>query len=174
MRQRWFSALRTRCFFSAAERGQAPAGRPADAFHDVVEGVAGKDGAFAAHLVGVDLQQALHLGVAGSALSVPRAGAHRNLLFVVLLLRRERNPEQSGTAATDDDDRAVLPLRRVVLVRHPRPHHLTGVGVAVHARFVRHDDAVAVDVASGRWRRRPNGFIAAGRRPIGRLMSPLL
>ena len=48
-----------------------------------------------------------------------------------LVLRRERHAGQVVAAATDDHDRPVLAERRVVLERHPRPHDLARIGIAV-------------------------------------------
>ena len=99
-----------------------------------VEPAAAERRALAAHGGGVDVEQPFDLGVARPALGVPRSGA--DLDRVAVLLRRQGHAGQLVAVATDDDDRAILAERRVLLERHPRPHDLAGVGVAVHVRRV--------------------------------------
>jgi hypothetical protein len=78
----------------------------------------------------VDHDQLVDLRPTRASAAVPAAGTDRHGT-VALVLRRQRNTGEAVRTGADDHDRPVLALRRVVLVGHPRPHDLTGVGIAV-------------------------------------------
>ena len=88
----------------------------------------------------VDVEQPVDLGVARAALGVPRPGAD---LDVSRLAASTSGPRRTGRSPWRPmiDDRPVLAERRVVLERHPRPHDLAGVGIAVEVRRVLDADA---------------------------------
>ncbi len=54
----------------------------------------------------------------------------------LVLFGRQRDADEAAAPATDHDDRAILALLGVLLERHPRPHDLARIGVAVDARRV--------------------------------------
>src|SRR5215203_322848 len=65
---------------------------------------------------------------------------------MVVVLAREHHAEQPVTIAADEEYRPVLAHGVVLLERHPGPHDLAGVGLAVRLRRVR-DGRHATEVA---------------------------
>ena len=138
-------------YVRAAVAGVAPASALGDAhvvvlvdrLHDLDERVRREDRALAPHRQRVDVEQPPDAGVARSVLRVPVTGPDLDLRLAVVALGRERDAHEHVAATADDHDRAVLALRGILLVRHPRPHDLARVGVAVHARRVLDRDDAA-------------------------------
>src|SRR5438270_498007 len=75
---------------------------------------------------------------AGPAFVVPRAAADADptRVVAVVFLAGQHQTEQSPAVTTHHQHRPVLAPRRVVLVDHPRPHDLAGIGAAVEVRGV--------------------------------------
>ena len=109
----------------------------------LVEQRAVHHGALAAEGGRVQLDDAVEPDLARSALRVPGPGpdvepdasaASLGGGVAGVVLARQHQAEHRGTVAGDDEHGPVLALRGVLLVRHPAPDDLAGVGVSVAAR----------------------------------------
>lgn len=130
----------------------------------------------------------------GSSLVIPTARADSNPLRIggVALLAGDHQAQQGAAVASDDQHGPVLAPAGIVLVNHPRPDDLAGIGPAVQARRVhefagplRGGPAVAGhrparDRRVGRWRRRggddvrgdPHGLLQLAQDGLGILDVP--
>src|SRR6478609_7476333 len=114
--------------------------------HDLVVAVAGEHGTLAAHPVGVDPNEPVDPDLARASSAVPRAGADVDplaarasllLLVTVVVLARQGQRHEPVALAPDDEHRPVLALAVVLLVGHPGPDDLAGIGAAVGSRRIR-------------------------------------
>ena len=108
--------------------------------------ITGEHGALAPHPVRVHPDEPVDPDLARPSTPVPGAGADvvplparppLLLLVAVVVLARQGQPHEPVAVVTDDEDRAVLALAVVLLVGHPGPDDLTGVGPTVGTRRIR-------------------------------------
>ena len=99
-----------------------------------------EDRTLSTHRIRIDPNDAVHAHLTWSAGAVPITGADvlpesaRTCLLLgiaVVVLAGELQREQPLFVVTNDEHGAILALRVVFFIRHPRPHDLAGVGFAV-------------------------------------------